>query len=90
MARFNIIRPKRTPNWVLSLLVGFPYDRGAEYADAECESVINGVLDYVRSSQYLRRNAWECLGSTHFITSTDRSIIISTPNGVPQLTISLN
>ena len=22
MARFNIIRPKRTPNWVLSLLVG--------------------------------------------------------------------
>lgn len=89
MARFSIQHGKRSPNWVLSLLVSFPFDAGQDYPDEERSAMLGTVLEYVRKFPYLRRNAWHYVGGTHSITSTESSIIISTPNGVPQLTISL-
>lgn len=90
MARFTITRGKRSPNWVLSLLATFPYDRTKEYPDSEVGAIINNVLDYVEDFKYIRRNTVQRVGVTHFITYTESSITISTTNGVPQLSISLN
>lgn len=89
MARFTIIRGKRSPNWALSLLASFPYDRNAEYPDQERAAMLNTVLQYAQEFRYKRRNAMQQLGVTHFFITTDSTITISTCNGVPQLTISL-
>lgn len=91
MARFLIVKHvKRQPLWLLEVLATFPYDRKASYPDEEKSTMLCVVLSYLQDFKYKRRNSWEQLGKTHSFTTTDSSILVSTCNGVPQLSISLS
>lgn len=90
MARFIIERHnKRTPLWLLSLLVHFPFDKNKSYPDIERYTMMAVVLRYLTEFTYKRRNSVECLGVTHSFDVMENSITIKTINDVPYLTIHL-
>lgn len=89
MARFEVERHCKQPNWALMLMATFPFDRTKSYPDIERYAMMGSVLDHIMGFTYKCRNTMQSLALTHDVCCKEDSITIKTPSGKPVLTIRI-
>ncbi len=84
---YKIRTPK--PNWALSAMACFPYNKDYFFDDDREDHVLNVIEAYLHGLTYRRWSAIVDLHSTHSIKRDGNTITVSPPSGIPFLTIKV-